>query len=133
MLPRCCCRDCRAIFGYAGQSNTLKLVDEGEDGLEEMAGEFNSGQVQYGIAQVKDPNSGNCKLVLINWVGRQAVWRVPTCSSMCMRMLRAVLPTQGFVAGSVACPGCRPPLRAPTPVGLAARWAPAGTGVRQEV
>ena len=34
-----------ALFGYVAQTNVLKLVETGDGGLEELVGEFNSGQV----------------------------------------------------------------------------------------
>uniref|UniRef100_A0A8C7LMT9 ADF-H domain-containing protein n=1 Tax=Oncorhynchus mykiss TaxID=8022 RepID=A0A8C7LMT9_ONCMY len=38
-------------------------------GLEEMVEELSSGKVMYAFCRVKDPNSGLCKYVLINWTG----------------------------------------------------------------
>lgn len=40
-----------------------------DGGLEELVEELNSGKVMYAFCQVKDPNSGLPKNVLINWVG----------------------------------------------------------------
>uniref|UniRef100_A0A8C7I1Y1 ADF-H domain-containing protein n=1 Tax=Oncorhynchus kisutch TaxID=8019 RepID=A0A8C7I1Y1_ONCKI len=40
-----------------------------DGGLEEMVEELSSGKVMYAFCRVKDPNSGLCKYVLINWTG----------------------------------------------------------------
>ena len=58
----------RALFGYVGQTNTLKLVETGEGGLEELKDKFKGGHIQYAYARVIDPNSQMSKFVLVNWV-----------------------------------------------------------------
>uniref|UniRef100_A0A8C8GM58 ADF-H domain-containing protein n=1 Tax=Oncorhynchus tshawytscha TaxID=74940 RepID=A0A8C8GM58_ONCTS len=40
-----------------------------DGGLGEMVEELSSGKVMYAFCRVKDPNSGLCKYVLINWTG----------------------------------------------------------------
>lgn len=44
-----------------------------DGGLEELVEELNSGKVMYAFCQVKDPNSGLPKNVLINWVGSSSL------------------------------------------------------------
>lgn len=56
------------LFGYVGKTDTLKVVDTGEDGLEELVGELNPSSTQYAYVKVEDPNSKLPKFVLINWV-----------------------------------------------------------------
>ncbi|XP_075895163.1 drebrin-like b isoform X3 [Nelusetta ayraudi] len=58
-----------ALFTYEGNSNDVRLADKGDGGLEELVEELNSGKVMYAFCQVKDPNSGLPKNVLINWTG----------------------------------------------------------------
>jgi hypothetical protein len=72
----------RALFGYVGPSNTLKLVGTGDGGLEELKDEFNGGQVQYAYTRVTDPNTQTTKFVLFNWVGFAA-----SCSRPCAAVL----------------------------------------------
>lgn len=43
-------------------------AETGEDGLEELTDEFNSGHVQYALVRVQDPNSELNKYVFIIWV-----------------------------------------------------------------
>ncbi|XP_046850364.1 drebrin-like protein A [Xenia sp. Carnegie-2017] len=58
-----------AVFGYDKKSNTLKVVETGDGGLEELADEFNSGKILYAGLKVLDPNTNLPKYVLINWQG----------------------------------------------------------------
>ncbi|KAM7391542.1 hypothetical protein PAMP_022224 [Pampus punctatissimus] len=58
-----------ALFTYEGNSNDIRLAEKGDGGLEELVEELNSGKVMYAFCQVKDPNSGLPKNVLINWTG----------------------------------------------------------------
>ncbi|KAM7416172.1 hypothetical protein PAMA_018303 [Pampus argenteus] len=58
-----------ALFTYEGNSNDVRLAEKGDGGLEELVEELNSGKVMYAFCQVKDPNSGLPKNVLINWTG----------------------------------------------------------------
>ena len=39
-----------------------------EDGIDELATEFNHGQVQFAFLKVKDPHSEIFKFVVFNWV-----------------------------------------------------------------
>ena len=58
----------RALYGYEGRSNVIKLVETGDGGLEELQDEFSSGKIMYAYCRVQDPNTGLPKFVLINWV-----------------------------------------------------------------
>ena len=58
-----------ALFGYEGQTNTLKLQGTGEDGLTELTEDFNPSKVQYAFLKVEDPKTSLPKFVLINWQG----------------------------------------------------------------
>ncbi|XP_071008649.1 drebrin-like protein B isoform X1 [Oncorhynchus clarkii lewisi] len=57
------------LFTYEGNTNDIRLAEKGDGGLEEMVEELSSGKVMYAFCRVKDPNSGLCKYVLINWTG----------------------------------------------------------------
>ncbi|XP_058460190.1 drebrin-like protein [Malaya genurostris] len=61
-----------ALFSYEGQSNVLKVQETGEDGIAELAAEFNSGKVQYGFVRVDNKETGIAKFVFINWQGEGA-------------------------------------------------------------
>ncbi|KAG2469377.1 drebrin-like protein B isoform X3 [Polypterus senegalus] len=58
-----------ALFTYEGNTNDIRLAGKGDEGLEEMVDELNSGKVMYAFCRVQDPNSGLPKYVLINWTG----------------------------------------------------------------
>nr|XP_054766456.1 drebrin-like protein A isoform X1 [Lytechinus pictus] len=69
------------VFGYEGKSYDLKVVDTGEDGIEEMADSFNCAKIQYAFLRVIDTNSNLPKNVLINWIGDGApVSKKGTCA-----------------------------------------------------
>ena len=59
---------CRAVFSYEGASNTLKVVNTGKGGLEEMIEELNEGLIMYAFCRVIDKKTTLPKCVLINWV-----------------------------------------------------------------
>ncbi|XP_013782619.1 drebrin-like protein B isoform X1 [Limulus polyphemus] len=61
-----------ALFGYEKQTNNLMLVSKGDDGLEELVDELNSGKIMYAFCRVTDPNTSLPKFVLINWQGEGA-------------------------------------------------------------
>ncbi|KAJ8971870.1 hypothetical protein NQ317_014146 [Molorchus minor] len=61
-----------ALFGYEGQTNTLKVVSTGCDGIEELCDDLNSGKIMYAFAKVNDPKTSLDKCVLINWQGEGA-------------------------------------------------------------
>ncbi|KAG7167772.1 Drebrin-like protein-like, partial [Homarus americanus] len=70
-----------ALFGYEGQTNTLKVIGTGEDGLEELADDLNSSKIMYAVVKVIDPNTTRPKNVLINWQGEGApTVRKGTCA-----------------------------------------------------
>ncbi|XP_050091777.1 drebrin-like protein [Anopheles aquasalis] len=70
-----------ALFGYEGQSNVLKVQDTGEDGICELAGELNSGKIQYAFLRVDNSETGIAKFVFINWQGEGApIARKGTCA-----------------------------------------------------
>lgn len=57
----------RALFGYEGQSNDLKVVATGDGGLAELQDDLNSGSIMYAFVRVLDPKTTLNKYVLINW------------------------------------------------------------------
>lgn len=62
----------RALFGYEGQTNVLKVVSTGSDGLIELTEELNSGKILYGFVSITDDKTDLTKHLLINWqVGAQ--------------------------------------------------------------
>ncbi|KAK3861266.1 hypothetical protein Pcinc_032737 [Petrolisthes cinctipes] len=70
-----------ALYGYEGQTNVLKLVGTGEDGLEELADDLNSSKIMYAVVKVIDPNTTRPKIILINWQGEGApTVRKGTCA-----------------------------------------------------
>lgn len=59
---------CRAVYGYANNTNDLKLVSKGNGGLDELAGQLDESKILYAFTRVVDPNTELTKFVLINWV-----------------------------------------------------------------
>lgn len=57
----------RALFGYEGQSNALKVVSSGDGGLIEISEDLNSGKIMYAFVGVDDPKTTLTKYILINW------------------------------------------------------------------
>ncbi|XP_069833177.1 uncharacterized protein [Dendropsophus ebraccatus] len=57
-----------AIFTYE-KKWSLKLLDSGVGGLEELTKNLNKNLIQYGLCRVTDPNSGVERIILIHWVG----------------------------------------------------------------
>ncbi|XP_014675039.1 PREDICTED: drebrin-like protein B [Priapulus caudatus] len=71
-----------AIMSYEPNSNILKVVSTGEDGLEEMIDDLNSGKIMYAYCKVEDSHTTLNKFVLINWQGEGApIARKGTCAS----------------------------------------------------
>ncbi|XP_069061317.1 drebrin-like isoform X2 [Pleurodeles waltl] len=70
-----------AVFTYEKRNN-LKLLDSGAGGLEELAPKFTDTRLLYALCQVKDPGTGQPRVVLINWVGEKVdeLYR-QTCST----------------------------------------------------
>ncbi|KAG0207611.1 hypothetical protein BGX28_001202 [Mortierella sp. GBA30] len=58
-----------ALFGYDKGTNDLKVLGQGNGGLEELQEEFMDGKVQYAFVRIVDPNSQLNKFVLIAWCG----------------------------------------------------------------
>lgn len=57
------------LLEYEGNSNILKVGDQGDGGLEELVTNFNSGKLQYGVAAVKSSATRQPKIILIQWQG----------------------------------------------------------------
>lgn len=62
----------RALFGYEGQTNDLKVVACGSGGLDELNEELNSGKIMYAFVRVADPKTSLSKNILINW--QVSIW-----------------------------------------------------------
>ncbi|KAJ3030568.1 UNVERIFIED_CONTAM: hypothetical protein HDU68_008585 [Siphonaria sp. JEL0065] len=58
-----------AIFGYDKMSNDLKVIGSGEDGLEELAEEWDDSKILYAFTRVIEPISKLPKFVFISWCG----------------------------------------------------------------
>ncbi|KAF5269935.1 hypothetical protein FQR65_LT05734 [Abscondita terminalis] len=61
-----------ALFGYEGQTNDLKVVSTGSNGIEELTEDLNSGKIMYAFVKINDPKTSLPKFVLINWQGEGA-------------------------------------------------------------
>ncbi|XP_018571502.1 drebrin-like protein [Anoplophora glabripennis] len=61
-----------ALFGYEGQTNSLKVVSTGCEGIEELREDLNSGKIMYAFVKMTDPKTSLDKYVLINWQGEGA-------------------------------------------------------------
>ncbi|CAB0031118.1 unnamed protein product [Trichogramma brassicae] len=71
-----------AVYGYEGQTNTLKVVSTGKGGLEEMIDELNEGLIMYAFCRVIDKKTTLHKCVLINWQGEGApIVKKGTCAN----------------------------------------------------
>merc|ERR1712096_415658 len=57
-----------ALFSYKA-NNELYLESTGDEGLEELESEFNSGKMQYALVRILDPNTKMKKFLLIIWQG----------------------------------------------------------------
>ncbi|ETN83592.1 SH3 domain protein [Necator americanus] len=57
------------ILDYEGNSNVIKIGEEGDYGLEEFSTSFNSGRLQYGVIGVRLAKSALTKIVLVHWQG----------------------------------------------------------------
>ncbi|KAG0269366.1 hypothetical protein BGZ95_002101 [Linnemannia exigua] len=56
-----------AMFGYDKGTNDLKVLGQGDGGLEELEDEFMDGKIQYAFARIIDPNTELNKFILIAW------------------------------------------------------------------
>ncbi|XP_066250415.1 drebrin-like protein [Euwallacea similis] len=61
-----------ALFGYEGQTNSLKTVSKGDGGINELKEDLNSGKIMYAFVKLNDPATSLDKCVLINWQGEGA-------------------------------------------------------------
>jgi len=61
-----------ALFGYEGQTNFLKLVSKGEDGIDELTEDLNPSKILYGFIRIMDPKTSLPKYVILNWQGDSA-------------------------------------------------------------
>ncbi|CAG9769875.1 unnamed protein product [Ceutorhynchus assimilis] len=76
-----------ALFGYEGQSNSLKLVGKGDGGINELKEDLNSGRIMYAFVKLNDPSTSLDKCVLINWQGEGAN---TVKKAMCVNHLRDI-------------------------------------------
>ncbi|KAG0246941.1 hypothetical protein BGX31_005429 [Mortierella sp. GBA43] len=58
-----------ALFGYDKGTNDLKVLGQGNGGLEELQDEFVDGKIQYAFTRIVDPYSQLNKFVFIAWCG----------------------------------------------------------------
>ncbi|XP_063059194.1 drebrin isoform X2 [Engraulis encrasicolus] len=72
-----------ALFTYEDNTDNLKLVSSGEEGLAGITPFFDNGRIMYGFLGVKEPASAVLpQYILINWVGEDvADVRKCTCAS----------------------------------------------------
>jgi hypothetical protein len=56
-----------ALFGYQGHTNTLALLAQGEDGIEELTEDLNPSKIMYAFLRVEDPKTSLPKYVILNW------------------------------------------------------------------
>ncbi|KAF9278837.1 hypothetical protein BGZ68_008325 [Mortierella alpina] len=56
-----------AMFGYDKGTNDLKVLGQGNGGLEELEDEFADGKIQYAFVRIIDPNTQLNKFILIGW------------------------------------------------------------------
>lgn len=61
-----------ALFGYEGNTNNIKLLSTGSNGLKELVEEFNCSLIQYAFCRVIVKETNLNKLVLINWQGESS-------------------------------------------------------------
>ncbi|XP_031825846.1 actin binding protein 1 isoform X2 [Nomia melanderi] len=72
----------RAVYGYEGQTNNLKVVGTGSGGLEEMIDHLNGSHIMYAFCRVIDTKTSLPKCLLINWQGEGApIVRKGTCAN----------------------------------------------------
>lgn len=65
--------DFRALFGYEGHSNVIKVVSTGNGGLLELTDELNSGKMLYAFVGITSENANLAKYLLINWQVRKII------------------------------------------------------------
>ncbi|EFP94595.2 uncharacterized protein PGTG_20551 [Puccinia graminis f. sp. tritici CRL 75-36-700-3] len=57
------------LLSYVGQTNDLKVQEQGTGGLAELQDSWNDGRIQFAFVRVKEAGSGLTKFVLIAWCG----------------------------------------------------------------
>lgn len=57
----------RALFGYEGHTNILKVVSNGNGGLIELTDELNSGKILYAFVKITNDKTNLTKYLIINW------------------------------------------------------------------
>lgn len=57
----------RALFGYEGHTNILKVVSTGNGGLIELTDELNSGKLLYAFVKINNDKTDLTKYLLVNW------------------------------------------------------------------
>lgn len=57
----------RALFGYEGHTNILKVVSTGNGGLIELTDELNSGKILYAFVKIANDKANLTKYLLVNW------------------------------------------------------------------
>jgi len=57
------------LLGYEGTSNVLKVIGQGDGGLQELLEDLNAGKVLYGFFRVVDSKTQLAKFVLLHWQG----------------------------------------------------------------
>lgn len=57
----------RALFGYEGHTNILKVVSNGNGGLLELTDELNSGKILYAFVKITNDKINLTKYLIINW------------------------------------------------------------------
>jgi len=57
------------LLSYIGQTNDLKVQEQGTGGLAELQDSWNDGRIQFAFVRVKEAGSGLTKFVLIAWCG----------------------------------------------------------------
>ncbi|CAJ0597971.1 unnamed protein product [Cylicocyclus nassatus] len=57
------------ILDYEGNTNVIKVGEEGDYGIDEFCTSFNSGRLQYGVIGVRLAKTSLTKIVLVHWQG----------------------------------------------------------------
>lgn len=75
------------MYGYEGTSNDLKVVSQGNGGMQELAEDLNTGAIQYAFLRVTDPTTTLTKFAIINWQGEGAQMNR---KAMCAKHIRDI-------------------------------------------
>ncbi|KAJ1971111.1 actin binding protein, partial [Dimargaris verticillata] len=57
------------VYGYDKGTNDLKVLEEGDGDLDELADEFDDGKIQYAFVRIQDSNTRLPKFAFISWCG----------------------------------------------------------------